>query len=221
VTDLVFLLDVDNTLLDNDRVKEDLEAQIEQLVGAERAASFWSLYEEVRRELDYVDIPRTLERFGRAYPGERNFAHLAQQLLCFPFERYLFPGALDAISHLKTLGSVAILSDGDLVFQPMKIARAGLADAVDGNVMIYSHKQEHLDEVMRRFSSQRYVLVDDKPDILAAAKARLGQRLITLHVCQGKYAHAESLGVFPAPDVEVQAIGDLRILAAADFRPRT
>ncbi len=221
MTDLVFLLDVDNTLLDNDRVKEDLEAQIEQLVGAERAASFWSLYEEVRQELDYVDIPRTLERFGRAFPGERSFPHLAQDLLCFPFERYVYPGVPDTISHLKSLGTVAILSDGDLVFQPAKIARAGLADAVDGNVMIYIHKQEHLDEVMRRFSSQRYVLVDDKPDVLAAAKARLGQRLITLHVCQGKYAHAESVGVFPAPDVEVQAIGDLRRLAATDFHSET
>lgn len=219
MTSFTFFLDVDNTLIDNDRVKEDLEAEIERLVGPARAASFWSVYEEIRQELDYVDLPRTLERFGRAFPDEPNFPRLAQELLCFPFERYLYPGALEAITHLKAIGTVTILSDGDLVFQPAKIARAGLADAVDKHVMIYVHKQEHLDEVTGRFPAECYVLVDDKPDILVAAKTRLKQKLVTVHVCQGKYAHAQAGGDFP-PDIQVQTIAELRQFSSLDFRSR-
>ena len=146
VSELVFLLDVDNTLIDNDRVKADLQTQIVRLVGTEGGARFWVLYDEVRREQDYVDFPRTLQRFRDEFPDERGFAQLASLLLCYPYERCLFPGALEAVAHLKTLGSVAILSDGDPVFQPAKIARAGLAEAVDGNVLIYAHKEQHVDE---------------------------------------------------------------------------
>lgn len=140
---LVFLLDVDNTLIDNDRVKIDLQAQIERLVGSDRGARFWVFYEEVRREQDYVDFPRTLERFRAAFPDEPGFAQLASTLLCYPYERWLFPGALEAIAHLKTFGEVAIVSDGDPVFQPAKIARAGLAEAFNNRVLIYVHKEQH------------------------------------------------------------------------------
>jgi FMN phosphatase YigB (HAD superfamily) len=216
-TDLAFLLDVDNTLLDNDQAKRDLQVQLEQLVGAQRGERFWELYEEVRREADYVDFPLTLRRFQATFPDERRFPHLAALLLCYPYERWLFPGALEAIAHLKTLGSVAIVSDGDPVFQPAKIARAGLAEAVDNNVLIYVHKEQHLDEVTRRLPAERYVLVDDKPLILARAKARLGKRLITLHVRQGTYAHAAEHDTSPAPDREVRAIAELRALGPADF----
>ncbi len=220
MTELVFLFDVDNTLLDNDLVKADLEAQIKELVGPAGAANFWSFYEEVRQELDYVDLPRTLERFGGAFPEERQFAHLAERLLCFPFQRYLFPRAVESIAHAKRLGTAAILSDGDLVFQPAKIARAGLADAVDGNVMIFSHKEEHLDAVMQRFPADRYVLVDDKPRVLAGAKGRLGERLVTLHVCQGRYAHAEEHDAYPAPDLQLDAIAEFTGLGTSSFRPK-
>src|ERR687885_928578 len=214
--ELAFLLDVDNTLVDNDRVKRDLQAHIERLVGHQRAARFWDLYEEVRRESDYVDFPMTLRRFQASFPDERQFPHLASLLLCYPYERWLFPGALEAIAHLKTLGTVAILSDGDPVFQPAKIARAGLARAVDDQVFIFVHKEEHLEDVARMLPARRYVLVDDKPRILAAAKARLRSRLFTLHVRQGSYAQAEEEG-YPDADRHLDTIAQLATLEAADF----
>jgi FMN phosphatase YigB (HAD superfamily) len=218
MTEFVFLFDVDNTLLDNDRVKADLQAHIELLVGPEHSAHFWTLYEEVRREHDYVDFPRTLERFRAAFPQERKFPYLADLLLCYPYESSVFPGALEAIAHLKSLGSVAIVSDGDPVFQPAKIARAGLAAAVDDQVLIYTHKEEHLEEVVQRLPGERYILVDDKPRILAAAKSRLGGRVVTLHVCQGHYSHAAEHEAYPAADLNVETIGELRGLAAQDLR---
>ena len=217
VSELVFLLDVDNTLIDNDRVKADLQAQIERLVGPERGGRFWASYEEVRRELDYVDLPRTLERFRAAFPDEPSFPQLAAMLLCYPYEGWLFPGALEVIAHLKTLGRVAILSDGDPVFQPAKIARAGLADAVDGNVLIYVHKEQHLDEVTRRYPADRYVMVDDKPRILATSKVLLGERLVTLHVCQGKYAHQGEHDAYAPSDLSVDAIFEVQRLGRPDF----
>ncbi len=194
MSDVAVLLDVDNTLIDNDRVKGDLEARIEQLVGPERAAQFWSAYEEVRRQRDYVDFPHTLGRFSSAFPDERKFPQLAALVLCYPYDACLYPGALKAIAHLRTIGTVGILSDGDPVFQPAKIARAGLADAVD-EVLVFSHKEEHLDEVGRRIPADLYVLIDDKPRILSAVKERMGDRLLTLHVCQGKYARRGASGL--------------------------
>jgi FMN phosphatase YigB (HAD superfamily) len=218
-SELGFLLDVDNTLVDNDSVKRHLQTHIEQLVGPPRAARFWDLYEEVRRESDYVDFPMTLRRFQASFPDERRFPHLAAMLLCFAYERWLYPGALEAIAHLKTLGRVAILSDGDPVFQPAKIARAGLAAAVDDQVYIYIHKEEHLDEVSRMLPAERYVLVDDKPRILAAAKARLRSGLFTVHVRQGAYAQVAEDEAYPAPDRQIGAIADLLTLEAGDFAP--
>jgi FMN phosphatase YigB (HAD superfamily) len=217
VNELAFLLDVDNTLLDNDRVKQDLEQGIENLVGPERGAAFWSIYEEVRRDFDYVDLPHTLERFTFAYPEERGYAALAAHvLLGYPFEFSLYPGSLDAIAHLRTLGQVAILSDGDPVFQPAKIARAGIADAVDGNVIVYAHKEQHLGEVRRRVPAALHVLVDDKLEILGAVKLVLSERIVTVHVRQGKYANAE---IDHPADLELQSVGDLCELSAEDFRP--
>jgi FMN phosphatase YigB (HAD superfamily) len=206
-------------LIDNDRAKVDLQAQIERLVGPDRARSFWVFYEEVRREQDFVDFPRTLERFRAAFPDERGFPRLAALLLCYPYERWLFPGALETITHLRRLGRAAILSDGDPIFQPAKIARAGLAEAVDGDVLIYVHKEQHLDEVLRRFPADRYVMVDDKPRILASSKALLGERLITLHVCQGKYAHAAEHDTYAPPDLSVHAIAEVQRLDRRDFAP--
>jgi FMN phosphatase YigB (HAD superfamily) len=217
VSELVFLLDVDNTLIDNDRAKEDLQAQIERLVGPEHNARFWELYEEVRDEQDYVDFPLTLQRFRAAAPDERRFGRVANLLLCFPYEQWLFPGALEAIAHIRTFGRAAILSDGDPVFQPAKIARAGLADAVEDNVFVYVHKEQHLDEVMRALPADRYVLVDDKPRVLAASKALLGERLITLHVCQGKYAHAGEHDNFPDADFTIDAIAELQRFGPRDL----
>ncbi len=216
MSDIAFLLDVDNTLIDNDHVKADMEARIEQLIGPERSRAFWSLYEEVRRQYDYVDFPHTLERFRSAFSEERRFPQLAALVLAYPYDACLYPWALETLAHLRSMAAVAILSDGDPVFQPAKIARAGLADAVD-EVLIFAHKEEHLNDVRRQIPADRYVLVDDKPRILAAAKERLADRLVTLHVCQGKYAHAQEHRLYPAADIEVEAIGDLRSLSLKDL----
>lgn len=206
---VAFLFDVDNTLLDNDRVRRDLVEAIDRTVGVERGLRFWELYEEIRRERDYVDFPHTLERFTLTFPEELGFPALADAVLGYPYRSAAFPGAQEVLRRAATLGTAAILSDGDPVYQPAKIARAGFADAVAGRVFVFAHKEDHLDEVARRLPAERYVLVDDKPRILAAAKARLGDRLITLHVCQGRYAHAAEHDTFPPADRSVDAIAEI------------
>lgn len=216
---LVFLFDVDNTLLDNDRVKEDLAEQIEALVGPDGAARFWDLYEEVRHERDVVDLPLTLERFSVDFLNAPGYPHLSALILAYPFQRVLFPGAIDTLRHLGTLGTPAILSDGDPVYQPAKIARSGLADAVGNRVLIYPHKEQVLDDVLARVPGDHYVLVDDKPRILATAKAALGDRVTTVLVCQGKYAHEGGTPESPPPDLVVDHVGDLQKFKAADFVP--
>lgn len=214
---IAFLFDVDNTLLDNDRVRRDLVEATDHAVGAERGTRFWELYEEIRRECDYVDFPHTLERFALTFPDELGFPALGDAVLSYPYRSAAFPGAHDVLRHAGTIGPAAILSDGDPVYQPAKIARAGFADAVAGRVFVFAHKEHHLEEVQRRLPAERYVLVDDKPRILAAAKARLGDRLITLHVCQGRYAHAAEHATLPPADRSVDAIADILSLDLTTF----
>jgi FMN phosphatase YigB (HAD superfamily) len=207
VVAIVFLIDVDNTLLDNDRAKADVARAIAELVGPERAARFWSLYEEVRRDCGVVDYPETLRRFRRTFTDERRLADVDRAVLDVAFERYLYPRALDVIAHLWRLGEPAILSDGDRVYQPMKIERAGILLAVRGNVLVYEHKEDHLAEVQRRFPADRYVHIEDKAALLAHTKASLGDRVTTIHVRQGHYATEAAAGV--APDVIVERIADV------------
>lgn len=206
----VFLLDVDNTLIDNDRVKRDLEREIERLVSADRAARFWSLYEAVREEAGVVDFPETLRRFRRSFPDEPRAENVDRAVLDVPFDRYLYPRAMDVIARLWALADVAILSDGDRVYQPAKIARAGLLLATRGNVLVYEHKEDHIAEVERRFPAAHYVHVDDKASLLARTKQVLGTRATTIHVRQGHYASERQPG--PPPDVEVGRIADLLTL---------
>ncbi|HKC90805.1 MAG TPA: HAD family hydrolase [Candidatus Limnocylindria bacterium] len=212
---LVFLLDVDNTLLDNDRVKQDIRGAIAGLVAADRALRFWSLYEEVRGEEGVVDFPETLRRFRRAFPDEPRSADVDRAVLSVPFERYLFPRAIEVVSRLWTLGDVAILSDGDRVFQPAKIARAGLLLATRGNVLVYDHKEDHLLEVERRFPARHYAHVDDRAALLARTKNGLGSLATTIHVRQGHYASEPSSG--PPPDITVERIADLLALDSRSF----
>jgi FMN phosphatase YigB (HAD superfamily) len=203
----VFLIDVDNTLLDNDRAKADAARAIRQIVGPDRAARFWSIYEEVRDERGVVDYPETLRRFRRAFGDERRLSEVDRTVLDVPFERYLYPGALDVIAYLWQRGEPAILSDGDRVYQPVKIDRAGILLAVRGNVLVYAHKEDHLAEVERRFPADRYVHVDDKAALLALTKASLGDRVTTVHVRQGRYATDDAGGA--PPDIVVERIADL------------
>jgi FMN phosphatase YigB (HAD superfamily) len=213
----VFLIDVDNTLLDNDRAKADVARAIGELVGPDRAAHFWSLYEEVRDECGVVDYPETLRRFRRSHPDERRLVDVDHAVLAVPFERYLYPRALDVIAHLWRLGEPAILSDGDRVYQPMKIERAGLLLAVRGNVLVYEHKEDHLAEVQRRFPAERYVHIDDKAALLARTRASLGDRVTTVHVRQGHYA-SEDGGAMP--DIVVERIADVLTIPLAQLSGR-
>ena len=212
---LVALLDVDNTLVDNDRIKKDIARTIAGLVAGDRAARFWSLYEEVRTEEGVVDFPETLRRFRRAFPDEPRTADVDGAVLEVPFARYLYPRALDVIARLWTLCEVAILSDGDRVFQPAKIAGAGLLVAARGNVLVYEHKEDHLAEVERRFPARHYVHVDDKAALLARTKLGLGFRATTIQVRQGHYAADPPSG--PDPDIAVDRIADLLTLDPARF----
>jgi FMN phosphatase YigB (HAD superfamily) len=212
---LAFLLDVDNTLLDNDRVKADIRAAIASLVATDRASRFWMLYEEVRAEEGVVNFPEVLRRFRRAFPDEPRAQDVDRAVLGVPFERYLYPRALEVVERLWSFGDVAILSDGDRVFQPAKIARAGLLLATRGNVLVYEDKEDHLAEVQRRFPASHYVHVDDRATLLARTKTGLGPRATTIHVGQGHYASELPAG--PAPDLDVDRIGDLLTLAPARF----
>jgi FMN phosphatase YigB (HAD superfamily) len=216
---VTFLFDVDNTLIDNDRAKEDLSRRIAEVLGEAGEHRFWEMYEEVRRERGLVNIPLILARFGEdmaANPalddGERRrlrFA-LADVVMGFPYREYLYPGAIDAIRGARELGTVAVLSEGDATFQPHKIWRAGLDPEVDGNVLVFDRKLEHLAEMTAAFPADHYVLVEDKPDILATVKEALGPRVTTVLVRQGKYANVP-LHQGPAPDVVFASIGALAV----------
>jgi FMN phosphatase YigB (HAD superfamily) len=210
VTATVFLLDVDNTLLDNDRFIEELNRTVRALLGEERAARFDALYESVRAELGFVDYPETLRRFARAFPDEPRYTEVCALVLGHPFAQYLLPGALDLIRELERRGLPVILSDGDLVYQAAKIGRSGLAQAVSGRVLIFEHKEQHLEEVRTRFPADRYILVDDKPRLLAAVKTRFPELVTTVLVRQGKYAARRHDGA--PPDFTVERIAELASL---------
>jgi FMN phosphatase YigB (HAD superfamily) len=202
---VAFLFDVDNTLLDNDRVKADMAAGIERIAGKARGDRFWQLYEEVRRERDYVDLPATVARFGEEVGSETKGAVL-DLVLGYPFESALYPGALEALAHVQTLGPAAIVTDGDPIYQPAKIVRAGITEAVAGRVFVYTHKEHHLLEVQAAVPAHRYVLVDDKRSILADVEDMHGH-VVTVHVRQGHYADVTD--GFPPPDRTLERIGDL------------
>jgi FMN phosphatase YigB (HAD superfamily) len=208
--DLVFLIDVDNTLLDNDAVIADLRRHLADRFGPECERRYWEIFEELRNELGYADYLGALQRYRVERPREPHVLEIALYLLQYRFVDRVYPGALDAIARLRARGPVVILSDGDVVFQPRKIERSGLWAAVEGRVLIYIHKEEMLDDVEQRYPARRYVMVDDKVRILAAMKAIWRDRLTTVFVRQGHYAHDHSMVArYPAADVTVERIGDL------------
>ena len=221
---LTFLIDVDNTLLDNDAAKTEMATRLRALLGEADEARFWTIYEAVRRDEGMVNIPLTLSRFDAeagidpAGPGQspRRFA-LADLVMAFPYAGFLFPGALEVLAHLRRLGRVAILSDGDPTFQPSKIWRAGLDAAVDGYVLVFGHKEEHLAEVAAAFPADHFVLVEDKPDVITKVRARLDAPLTTILLRQGKYAATVPQGSWAGAHLTLSAIGDLREMDAAAF----
>lgn len=208
--DVVFLFDVDNTLLDNDRVTADLKRHLEREVGDERRERYWTLLEQLRKELGYVDYLGALQRYRHEYPRDPHLLTVSRFLVNYPFANRLFPNSLDVIEYCKQWGPAVILSDGDVVFQPRKIERSGLSDVVDGNVLIYIHKEQELEDVERRYPATHYVLVDDKLRILAAIKKVWGSRVTTVFPRQGHYAlDPQAIAAYPAADVTIDRIGDL------------
>ena len=214
MTDVVFLLDVDNTLLDNDAVTDDLRRHLIDTSGPDCERRYWQLFEQLRAELGYADYLGALQRYRVERPRDPNTIRISLYLLHYPFADRVYPGALDAIRHLRQHGRPVILSDGDVVFQPRKIERSGLWGAVDGEVLVYIHKEQMLDDVELRYPSARYVMVDDKIHILAAMKRYWGDRLTTVFVRQGHYAHDAALvAANPPADVTVDRIADVTELS--------
>ena len=213
---VVFLLDVDNTLLDNDAVAADLRRHLTDAFGEERGERYWQFFEELRSELGYADYLGALQRFRLAYPRETRLLEISSFLVHYPFADRLYPGALDAIARLRERGRTVILSDGDVVFQPLKVERSGIGQAVGGEVLIYVHKEQELDDVEARYPADRYVLVDDKLRILHAVKQVWGERVTTVFPRQGHYAlDPEQVAAYPPADLTIERIGELATLDLA------
>ncbi|PYO29685.1 MAG: haloacid dehalogenase [Gemmatimonadetes bacterium] len=208
--DVVFLLDCDNTLLDNDRVAEDLRDHLVREFGPASRDRYWAILEQLRGELGYVDYLGALQRYRLEDISDTRVLLMSSFLVDYPFASRLYPGALDVIRHLRTWGLTVILSDGDVVFQPRKIQRSGLWAAVEGRVLIYIHKEQMLDPVAARYPARHYVMIDDKLRILAMIKKVWRDRVTTVFPRQGHYAHdRHTLTVYPAADLTVERIGDL------------
>ena len=208
--DTVFLFDVDNTLLDNDAIQEDLGNHLESEFGRAARERYWAIFETLRAELGYADYLGALQRYRSEDPDDPQLLRMSGFLIDYPFTSRLYPGALKAIAHCRRAGPTAILSDGDVVFQPRKVARSGLWDAVEGRVMIYLHKEHMLEAVERRHPAQHYVMVDDKLRILDAMKKIWQSRLTTIFVRQGHYAlDLANLSAYPSADLTIERIGDL------------
>jgi FMN phosphatase YigB (HAD superfamily) len=208
-TPVVFLFDVDNTLLDNDHVETDLRRYLLREVGAERQQRYFALFEQLRSELGYADYLGALQRYRIENPRDPHLLAVSSFLVNYPFANRLFPGSLDALEHAAAFGQTVILTDGDVVFQPRKIERSGLFDAVEGRILVYIHKEQELEDVEQRFPAAHYVLVDDKVRILTAAKQIWGDRLTTVFPRQGHYAFDPKVATYPPPDVTIERIGDL------------
>ena len=207
---VVFLLDCDNTLLDNDRVQDDLRSHLEREFGAASSDRYWAIFEALRAELGYADYLGALQRYRLGDMNDPRLLLMSSFLVDYPFADRLYAGALDAIAHLSRLGLPVILSDGDVVFQPRKIQRSGLWEAVEGRVLIHIHKEHMLHDVEERYPAHHYVMVDDKLRILAAMKKIWGDRLTTVFPRQGHYAlDPKNVRDYPAADLTVERIGEL------------
>ncbi len=207
---VVFLVDVDNTLVDNDGIQQDLKDHLERTYGVAARDRYWRILEDLFTELGYRDYIGALQRFRVEHPREVELLAMSSFLMDYPFAERLYPGALEVLKRLRSLAPTVILSDGDVVFQPRKVERAGIANVGDGDVLIYIHKEESLEDVERRYPAEHYVLVDDKLRILDAVKQIWGERVTTVFPRQGQYAHdAKLLSALPPADVTIERIGDL------------
>jgi FMN phosphatase YigB (HAD superfamily) len=208
--DVVFLFDVDNTLLDNDHVLQDLRMHMTRQFGEANSSRYWQIFEDLRDELGYADYLGALQRYRHERQDDTQLLLMSCYLIDYPFANRIFPGALDALRYAGQFGQTAILSDGDVVFQPRKVSRAGLWDEVEGRVLIYIHKEQMLDDVIAHFPARHYVMVDDKLRILTAMKEQWGDRLTTIFPRQGHYALDEAeIAKYPDPDITIERIGEL------------
>ena len=214
---VVFLVDVDNTLLDNNRIQDDLKRHLEREFGVASRDRYWAILEALFVELGYRDYLGALQRYRTEHAADVRLMAMSSYLVDYPFANRLYPGALDVLERFRAWGPTVILSDGDVVFQPRKVERSGSAEAVEGHVLIYIHKEEMLDDVERRYPARHYVLVDDKPRILAAVKKAWGNRVTTMFPRQGQYARDAKL--YPAADLSVEHIGDLVTLDVSQLLP--
>jgi FMN phosphatase YigB (HAD superfamily) len=209
-SDVVYLLDVDNTLLDNDAVERDLRRHVEDAFGTACQERYWEIFERLRVELGYADYLGALQRFRIEHPREPHLIEISQFLVDYPFRDRLYPGSLDVVRRLRRHGMTVILTDGDVVFQPRKVIRSGLLQEVDGHALIYIHKEQMLDDVASRYPAAHYVMVDDKRRILTSMKGAWGARLTTVFVRQGRYAlDTAAVSTYPAADLTIERIGDL------------
>jgi FMN phosphatase YigB (HAD superfamily) len=209
-SEVVFLVDVDNTLLDNDRIQSDLRRHLEQRFGASCRDRYWAILEELFETLGYRDYLGALQQYRVENPNEPRLLAMSSYMVDYPFANRLYPESLDVLERLKAWGRTVLLSDGDVVFQPRKVERSGLWATVDGHVLIYIHKEQQLDDVVERYPAEHYVLIDDKLRILSAAKEVLGRKVTTVFPRQGSYANDPAiLANYPAPDLTVQRIGEL------------
>jgi FMN phosphatase YigB (HAD superfamily) len=219
--EVVFLLDVDNTLLDNDRFATDLGDRLQRSFGAAQRDRYWDIFSRRREALGLADYLGSMQDFRAGLDDHAELLRMSEFLLEYPFTSRLFPGALEAVAHLRSLGKPVVLSDGDIIFQPRKIQRSGICGAVEGRVLIYLHKEKVLDHVQQRYPAAHYVMVDDKAILLAAMKSTLGSKLSTVFVRQGHYASApESAAAAPAPDLVIERIAELNNLSLTDFKVR-
>lgn len=216
--DLVFLYDVDNTLLNNDRLKADADTRLDMLLGIEWSDLFWRIYEDVRQEEDVVDIPEAIRRFESDCSNWRVCQGVRATFEEVDFPSYLYPGALAALRHTAQFGVNVVVSDGDPVFQRRKIEESGISTAAGGNVLIYVHKEEHTAKIIERFPGRRYIMVDDKPRILRAMPPRMPADLLTVFVCQGRYAHDATGRADFHPDLILSSIGDMCEYDAEEFK---
>jgi hypothetical protein len=208
--DVVFLFDVDNTLIDNDRVQAHLSEHLEQTYGAATRDRYWEIFEQLRSELGYADYLGALERYRMEDLHRPEVLRMSSWLVDYPFADRLYPRALDAVKHVQQWGTIVILSDGDAVFQPRKVERSGLWRAFENRVLIYIHKEQELDDVGRLYPADHYVLIDDKLRILSAVKKFWGESVTTVFPKQGHYAlDFKSLAEYPPADIELASIGDL------------
>src|SRR5215471_13621800 len=207
----VFLFDVDNTLLDNDRVEADLKRHLRSEVGEEYQQRYWEIFEQLRTELGYADYLGALQRYRVERPRDPKLLEVSHFMVNYPFANRLYPESLDAVEHVRQFGRTVILSDGDVVFQPRKVDRSGLFEIFEGHALIYVHKERELEDVENKYPADHYVMVDDKVRILTAIKEYWGPRVTTVFPRQGHYAlDPEQVGKYPQPDITIQRIGEMQ-----------